>query len=242
MRPERLHVTEHLALRDRLPVRDGRNDVPVAEGAAAGADDRQRTAALDVHRARLHRVDRRPVLRRDVDSEMKGPRLAGDPRVVEIAAHGMHLVERLHRPAIAGHTPKSDMPPASGVAVELQCVSRSRVEWPEQWSRTTTRSVRMPSLPRIRRTRPSALGEVVARTEQQPAELNHGVGGMLDFVFVPGLGIFEGLLDAFAAGVVLPPVVGTADAVVLDEAIIKRRAAMRTALADKTIRTTPIAV
>src|SRR2546422_3557755 len=79
-------------------------------------------------------------------------------------------------------------------------------------------------------------------SEQQPAELNHGVGGMLDFVFVPGLGIFEWLLDAFAAGVVLPPVVGTADAVVLDEAIIKRRAAMRTALADKTIRTTPIAV
>jgi hypothetical protein len=65
---------------------------------------------------------------------------------------------------------------------------------------------------------------------------------MLDFVFVPGLGIFEGLLDAFAAGVVLPPVVGTADAIVLDEAIIKRRAAMRTALTDKTIRTTPIAV
>ncbi len=30
----------------------------------------------------------------------------------------------------------------------------------------------MPSLPRIRRTRPSALGEDVARTEQQPAELS----------------------------------------------------------------------
>src|SRR6266540_4051273 len=79
-------------------------------------------------------------------------------------------------------------------------------------------------------------------SEQQPAELNHGVSGMLDFVFVSSLGIFEGLLDAFAAGVVLPTVVGTADAVFLDEAIIKRRAAMRTALADKTIGTTPIAI
>src|SRR4029450_3013584 len=64
---------------------------------------------------------------------------------------------------------------------------------------------------------------------------------MLDFVFVPGHGIFEGLLDAFAAGVVLPTVIRTANAVFLDEAIIKRRAAMRAARADKTIGTTPIA-
>ena len=68
--PRRLDVAQQLVLPHRLPVPDGRHDVPVAEGAPAAArDDRERAAALEVRRPGLDRVHRRPVPGRDVDPE-----------------------------------------------------------------------------------------------------------------------------------------------------------------------------
>ena len=59
--PRRLDVAQQLVLPHRLPVPDGRHDVPVAEGAPAAArDDRERAAALEVRRPGLDRVHAAP--------------------------------------------------------------------------------------------------------------------------------------------------------------------------------------
>ncbi len=55
---------------------------------------------------------------------------------------------------------------------------------------------------------------------------------MLNLFFEAGLGIFKGLIDALAAGIVFPTVIGTADAVGFDEAVVERHAAMGTLLGD----------
>ncbi len=65
---------------------------------------------------------------------------------------------------------------------------------------------------------------------------------MLDLVLESGLGIFEGLFETFAAGIVFPAVVGAANAVVFDEAIVKRRPAVRTVLADEAVTAAAVAV
>jgi hypothetical protein len=58
---------------------------------------------------------------------------------------------------------------------------------------------------------------------------------MLDFVFEAGLRVFKWLLDAFAARIVLPAMIGSPDAIRLDESVIERGAAVGAVLADETI-------
>ena len=65
---------------------------------------------------------------------------------------------------------------------------------------------------------------------------------MLDLVFEPALRVFKGLLDALAASVVFPAMIGAADAVVLGETVVKRCAAMRAAFGDEAIAAPSIAV
>jgi hypothetical protein len=106
VRPRLLDVADHRAVGgDVLARRDAGDDVPVLEGDAAGSvDDHgfvgvQRVEARDAVEGRVHRG---PVRRRDVDPEMDGVALAGDPRVSEVAADRVLLVERLDRPAVGG--------------------------------------------------------------------------------------------------------------------------------------------
>jgi len=71
--------------------------------------------------------------------------------------------------------------------------------------------------------------------EQQAAELRHGIGGVLDFVFEAGLRGFKGLLYAFTAWVVFPSMIDAADAILLDKSVVKGRAAMGAVLANETV-------
>lgn len=104
VRPRLRDVPDHRAVRgDALPRADAGDDVPVLEGdAARPVDDHgvvrvQRMGARDAVEGR---VDGGPVRRRDVDPEVDAVALARDPRVAEVAADGMLLVERLDRPAV----------------------------------------------------------------------------------------------------------------------------------------------
>ena len=58
---------------------------------------------------------------------------------------------------------------------------------------------------------------------------------MLNFFLETGLRILKGLVDAFTARVVLPAMIGTADAVFLDESVIERYAAVRTLFGDESV-------
>jgi hypothetical protein len=55
---------------------------------------------------------------------------------------------------------------------------------------------------------------------------------MLNFFFESGLRIFERLFETFATGIVFPTVIGAADTVVLDKAIVKGCAPVGTMFAD----------
>ena len=65
---------------------------------------------------------------------------------------------------------------------------------------------------------------------------------MLNLIFEAGLGTLKWLLDAPAARIVFPAVVGAADAVVFDEPIVKRRATMGTMLSDQAVVTGAVAI
>jgi hypothetical protein len=71
--------------------------------------------------------------------------------------------------------------------------------------------------------------------EQESGQLLHGVRRLRDFVFEPGLGVFERLFQTLPAGVVLPAVIGAADAVLLDKSVVKGHAAVGAVLGDKSI-------
>ena len=99
MKPGSLDVTEQLVPPDPLVMGDGRDDMPVAKRGVT-RDDRQRAAALEMYLAGTDGVDGRAVRSRDVDPEMKRPRRARDPRVVEPTANGVRSIERSQRPVV----------------------------------------------------------------------------------------------------------------------------------------------
>src|SRR6185369_13388372 len=68
--------------------------------------------------------------------------------------------------------------------------------------------------------------------EQQSPELLHRVRLQADLVLEAARLRLERLVDALAARVVLPAVIAAADAVVLDVAVVERRAAMPAELLD----------
>ena len=96
-------VADQFVLRDVLAVLHGRDDVPVAVLTRTTAlDDRDVLGALDVDDAGLHRIDGSPIGPRDIDAEVKSlPALVPDSRVAEERPHGVLLIERLERPAVA---------------------------------------------------------------------------------------------------------------------------------------------
>jgi len=71
--------------------------------------------------------------------------------------------------------------------------------------------------------------------EQEPRQFLHGVRRLRDFIFETGLGIFERLFQTLAAGVVLPAMIGAADAILLDKSVVKRHAAVGAVLGDESV-------
>jgi hypothetical protein len=86
---------------DALPGPDRRDDVPVLEAGAAGADEHTvGVARVDRRDSVEGRVDGRAVRARDVDPEVDGVACARDPRVAEVATDRVLRMERLERPAV----------------------------------------------------------------------------------------------------------------------------------------------
>ena len=71
--------------------------------------------------------------------------------------------------------------------------------------------------------------------EQEPSQFLHGIRRLRDFIFESGLGVFERLFQTLAAGVILPAVIGAADAVLFDKSVVKGHAAMGAVLGDESI-------
>ena len=121
---------QQLVLRDALVVTHSGDHMPVAKIKPA-VGDRQRTLAFEMHHAAAHGEDWRAVWRRDVDPEMKRPRLPRDPRIVEVAAHRVRPVERLQGPRIHTHqypaiTRRSSSPAPLGERVTASPFRRER--------------------------------------------------------------------------------------------------------------------
>jgi len=91
---EQLVATHDLAMPDRG------HDVPVAELALVRCGDRKRVSPFEMDLTLIDGVHRRAVRCPDVDAEVKRTRTSRDPRVVEVAAHWVRAVERLHRPPV----------------------------------------------------------------------------------------------------------------------------------------------